>query len=135
MLNRLKEHRKRIAVLFSIGLVISLLLRRNLISADIMFLSDMFFIISMVFIISALWELVSNMGLFNSMVFGAKCLYRIFRRNISPSSQVKDEYIEYVNSRQKYSGVSTLLLIGIGFLGISVIPILFGNKFFSAIQF
>ena len=133
MIKKLQEYWLKTVILFSIGLVISLLIRRNLNSAGGMFISDMFFIIAMVFIVTAIWELVSNMGLFNSMVFGAKCFYRIFRKTIKPSTQVKEEYIEYVQGRRKFGSVPLLLLIGMGFLGISILPVLLGN-IFSASQ-
>jgi len=128
---RFKEYWKKTVVLFFIGLVIFLFLRRNLVLADSTFISDMFFIIAMVYIISALWELVSNMGLFNSMAFGAKCFYRLFMKRLGPSEQVKDEYIEYVNSREKFGDVPLLFLVGIGLLGISFIPVILGNNIFS----
>jgi len=121
---RLRECWKKAIVLFSIGLVISLFIRQNLNPANTIFFSDILFVIAMVFIISALWELVSNLGLFNGMVFGARCFYRIFRKRIGPSAEVKEEYINFVNARRKYGDISILLLIGIGFLGMSVLPVL-----------
>ena len=127
MHERTRRYWKKPVVLFFIGLLISFLIRRNLNMAGAMFFSDLFFIIAIVFIITGLAELVSNMGLFNSMVFGGKCLYRIFRQRLGTSAELKDEYIEYANTRRKYSGVSLLLIIGLGFLGISVLPILLGK--------
>jgi hypothetical protein len=76
----------------------------------------------MVFILFALAELVSNIGFFNNMVFGAKCLYRILRKRLGPSAQVNDEYIEFVYTRGKYGDVPLLLLTGLGLLGISLLP-------------
>ena len=97
-------------------------------------MSDMFFIIAIVFIITGLMELVLNTGFFNSMAFGGKCLYRIFRRRLGPSAQLKEEYIEYANTRRKFAGISLLLITGMGFLGISVLSFMLGEAF-SKLQF
>jgi hypothetical protein len=77
----------------------------------------------MVFILFALAELVSNLGFFNSMVFGTKCLYRIISKNLGSSVQVKEEYLDYVKARGKYGDVAFLLLTGLGLLGISLLPL------------
>lgn len=134
MYKRLQQYWKKIVVLFFIGFAINLLVNRNFNLTDGVFLSDMFFIIAMVFIVSASWELVSNLGLFNSMVFGTKCFYRVFRQKIASSEKVKDEYLEFTKTRHKYGSVSLLLLIGIGLLGIAALPILLSNRF-SVSQF
>ena len=116
---------KKPVVLLFVGLVISLFLKPYSSGlAGGVFLSDMLFIIALVFIVTGLGEFVLNTGFFNSLVFGGKCLYRIFRRRLASSSGLKDEYIEFTNTRLKFEGISLLLLIGFGFLGVSVLSIL-----------
>lgn len=126
----LKGQLKRIVVLLSVGLVLSLVMKRSMGVSGALFFSNMLFIISIVFITTALWQLVLNMGLFNSMIFGGKCLYRIFTKKLGTSPALKDEYVEYTNSRSKYTGIPVLLAIGLGMLGLSVLPILMGKTYF-----
>lgn len=86
------------------------------------FFSNLFFITAMVFIIPALWQIVSNIGLFNGFVFGTKLIYRLIRKKQVSSAMVKDEYVDYVNSRVKFTDAAALLAMGIVLLIISVLP-------------
>jgi len=106
---------KKIAVMTAAGVVLSLFIPSE------HMLSDMFFIISMVFFVSGLSKLIYNSGVFNSMVFGSKLIYRIFRKNIGASASLKDEYVEYTKSRVKYGDAGKMLLISLFWFVVSVL--------------
>jgi hypothetical protein len=121
----LQKYWKKSLILFFLGSGLSFLINRNihkLNNSGGVFLNDMLFITAMVFILFGLAELVSNIGFFNSMVFGTKCLYRLITKKLKSSALVKDEYIEFVNSRGKYSDVTLLLFTGLGLLILSLLP-------------
>ena len=113
--------RKKIMILFFVGVALSLFLKSSLGLSSHMFFVDMFFVISMMFLFCALFEIVSNSGFFNGLVFGSKCVYRIFKSQLGTSAEVGDEYIEYINSRHKSGDVSALLFVGIIFFAVSVL--------------
>jgi hypothetical protein len=129
MHKQLQEYWKKALVLLFIGLTLSVFINlklhnlQNINLREGILFSDVFFVCAMVFILFSFAELVSNLGFFNSMVFGTKCLYRLIRKRLGPSAQVKDEYLDYINTRGKYGDVSLLLLTGLGLLGISLLPI------------
>ena len=130
MREQLRKHWKKYLVLFFTGLTISCLINLSLGTSGGIFLSNLFFITAMAFIIPALWQIVSNIGFFNSLKFGTKLIYRLARKKPVPSSQVKDEYVEYVNSRVKFTDAATLLVMGIVLLIISVLPFPAGLLYF-----
>ena len=112
---------KKALIMFSVGIVFGLLINRNFSASPTYFISDMLFICAMVFLVCGLYQFVSNMGIFNSMVFGTKTLARLFRSKLGPSEQVKDEYIDYVKSRRKFTDVIQLLVISVVLIIISVL--------------
>ena len=85
------------------------------------FISDTLFIAFIVFFNIGLFQLVLNLGMFNSMVFGSRTLVRLFKKKAGSSESLKDEYVEYVKSRQKYTDVGTLVIIGLVCLAASIL--------------
>ena len=121
MLDKFRKSSKKIIVMLSTGILISLLFLRNSSSSPDYFLSDMFFLTAMIFLICGLYQFISNVGIFNSFVFGTKSLAKLFRSKLGPSEQVKDEYLEYTQSRSKYGDTLQLIIISAGLLLISVL--------------
>ena len=121
LVNGIRGIWKKAAIMIALGVGLSLLLNgRQGIS-----LSDAFFVCSMVFFLTALMQIVRNIGFLNSAIFGSKALYRLFRNKLGPSTTVKDEYVDYVNSRRKFRDIPLLLIIGAVFLLLSILISLF----------
>lgn len=121
MINRLYRAWKKIAILLCVGFVMSFFLKARLNLSGVAFLSDMFFTVSMVFFLYVLWEVVNNMGIFNSLKFGTKSFVRLIKSKLGPSEQVKQEYVDYVSSRPRRGDIAELLLCGGVLLALSVL--------------
>ena len=108
---------RKALVLLAIGAALSYLMH---IRWSIQF-ADIFFICAMMFFLVALMEIVSNIGFFNGLAFGTKSWFRIFRNRIRPSSETKDEYVDYVKNRRKFTDIPMLLLIALVLFIMSVL--------------
>jgi len=119
MIERLRRTWKKAAVIIIISSVLSFLINsRDLPLRD--FLSNTLFICSIMFMLSGLIELINNMGMFNSMTFGTRMLFRLVRNRLGPSTGVNNEYLEYVKSRRKYDDIPQLLAVSLTLFLISV---------------
>lgn len=121
MLRSLEKNQKKIIVLLIIGLAFSLFIKSVFNTGAGTFLSDIFFCISMTFFLYGLWEIVLDSGFFNSLIFGTKCLKDLVRSKLSTSEYLKEDYLEFVNSRNKEYDFSILLLMGVIFLAVSIL--------------
>ncbi|MCL2006589.1 MAG: DUF3899 domain-containing protein [Treponema sp.] len=121
MIDKFKKIRFKALVMLLAGIIFSIVFQRNLTLERSVYASNMIFMCTMIFIITGLSQLVSNIGLFNSMVFGTKSLFRLFKSKLGPSEQVKEEYVEYVRNRKQYGEIPQLLIIGAVLLGLSVL--------------
>jgi len=121
MQNYLYKNKKKLISLLITGFVLSLFIKWAFNTGWKNFLSDTIFCISMVFLLYGLWEIVLNLGFFNGLVYGAKCLKDLWKSKLKSSVYLKDDYIDFVRSRKKRYDYKLLILLGIALLFISVL--------------
>lgn len=114
-------HRRKLIILVLIGIIIAFVLHQSMGLTGWRFASDLFFTLSMVFFISALGQLVSNLGMFNSFIYGFKCFFQIFKNKKSRAGEMRDGYLEYVQSRPQKTGTWVLALFAAVFTALSVL--------------
>ncbi len=122
MLIALKDFWKKGIILVAIGVAVSLYMAIGpveLMTGGV--IGNSFFIISNVFLIVGLINLVENLGVFNGLKYGTKCLLRIIRGEKDNSETIKEGYIEYVKSRPKRRDVYLYFVFTGVFLIISLI--------------
>jgi len=83
--------------------------------------ADSFFVCSMLFIVVALWQIICNLGFFTGVTYGTKSFFRLFRNKIISSTELKDEYAEYVENRRKFTDMPVLFIIGLLLLLLAVV--------------
>ena len=68
---------------------------------------------------------LANMHMFTSLTYGVKRLKMIFRNTHESADSLKDDYIEYRNSRKHHDDVSLYMLCAATLIVISVLLSLF----------
>ena len=68
---------------------------------------------------------LTNMHMFTSLTYGVKLLKMIFRNNHESADSLKDDYIEYRNSRKHHDDVSLYMLCAATLIARSVLLSLF----------
>lgn len=121
-MQRIKVWREALSIVVA-GVALSLLTRRSGATGAAL-ASDMLFTTGMMFLILGLWRLIGNMGMFNSLKYGTKSLFRVLSNQKAPADKERDGYIAYVNSRPKHQDVLVTLLLSGGFLSLSVLSVL-----------
>lgn len=113
----LKNVWKKIVLLFTVGLVVSVVRMGVTGAAEGTYLTDALFTIGSVFLFFGLGGLVKNLGMFNSLKYGTKCLLHIVqgKRHVA-SDQMVGGYMEYVKSRPKAKDVPWTLACAAAFL-------------------
>lgn len=114
---------KKIAVAAVIGIVVSVIMQRRYATSIGVFASNAFFSVGMTFLLAALFGLVSNLGVFNSVVFSGKTVMKVLRNDRKKPGEESD-YADYVISRKKRGGVAVLFLFAVLFLMISALTAL-----------
>ncbi len=118
----LKNVWKKAAILCVAGIALAGVRKATAGSADGMFFSDMLFTVGSVFLCFGVGGLVKNLGAFNSLKYGTKCLINMFRnKRQEPSDKMAGGYLEYVKSRPKSKDVPWMMGFAAVFLSLSVL--------------
>lgn len=116
---------KKVVLLCAVGVALSFIRKLIFGSAQGAFLSDMLFTAGSVFLCFGLGGLVKNMGMFNSLKYGTKCLINMLRnKRQEPADKMKGGYLEYVKSRPKSRDVPWMMGFAAVFLILSALAAL-----------
>lgn len=123
VLESLKRIWKKALLLFGVGTAIAVFFQFAFSKANALFLPDLFFSVASVFLIAGLWNLIHNLGMFNSLKYGTKSLIALYRnkRMKPPEDKMAGGFIEYVNSREKRTDVPGLMLLALLFFALSML--------------
>lgn len=108
---------KKYLVLFIISVVFSFFMnyRWGITFADALFIG------AMTFFFVALMQIVSNLGSFTGLSYGTKTLFRIMKNKHKSSTDIRDDYVEHINNRRRFTDSSVLLLISLLLFLLSVL--------------
>lgn len=123
MLLQIKKAWKQVAAIIAVGIAVAVLMKnRNGTAADV-FITDLFFTIGTLFFFLGLLHLIGNMGMFTSLKYGARSLYRIVTNRKVLPGEMQDGYIEYAKSRPKHKDVPMMMLFTAGFFALSILSL------------
>ena len=118
----LKRIWKKAAALCAVGIAITFLMKLISGTGSRFFLTDALFTIGSVFFCFGLIGLVKNLGVFNSLKYGTKSLFRMFLgKREEPEDRMAGGYLEYVKSRPKTKDVPWLMAFSAAFFVLSVL--------------
>ncbi len=115
---------KKALILSSAGILFSALLQwigSGGLSLTAVFLTNTLFYVGMSFFVAGLISLVHNIGAFNGLIYGAKCVAAVFRGKQKTSLQMIDGYAEFCAGRRSYDHVAQLMVCAIAFFTLSVL--------------
>ncbi len=125
MLLSLKNIWKKAAILCAVGVALSLLREMLISPAPGMLLTDTLFAIGTVFFCFGLGALVRNLGVFNSLKYGFKSLFNMFRgKRQEPEDKMVGGYLEYIKSRPKSKDVPWIMAFAAAFFVLSLLAAL-----------
>ncbi len=116
-----KKTWKTVLVLAAIGVAASFFMKDRNGTSGLMFATDLLFTVAMAFFCWGLCCLVGNMGVFNGLTYGTKCLIRLIRGKRESSEQMKDGYLAYIASRPRHADAPRMLCLGAVFVVLSVL--------------
>lgn len=117
----LRQNRKKVSLLISIGLVLALILKHTLKSKWNIFISDIFFCLAFIFIIYGLWNFVLGVGFFDGFLFGARALRDLIYDKKDDVDYIDEDYLEFRERRSKKRDIGLPLFIGGILLALSIL--------------
>ena len=125
MLNKLKQSWLKMALLCVLGIVLSCFIGRGREQIFFVRVINAVFSAGMILLFVGIAHQLTNMHMFTSLTYGVKRLKMIFRNTHESADSLKDDYIEYRNSRKHHDDVSMYLLCAAALIAISVLLSLF----------
>lgn len=125
MLNKLKQSWLKIALVCVLGIVLAYFIGREREQAAFVWVINAVFSAGMLLLLVGIAHQLTNMHMFTSLSYGVKLLKMIFRNEHKSSDNLKNDYIEYRNSRKHHDDVSLYILCAAILIVISVLLSLF----------
>ncbi len=125
MLNRFKRSWPKMAFVCVLGIVLSYVIGRGREQTAFVWIINAVFSAGMALLLVGIAHQLTNMHMFTSLSYGVKLLKMIFRNEHKSADNLKDDYIEYRNSRKHHDDVSLYILCAAILIAISALLSLF----------
>lgn len=110
MLNKFKQSWPKMAFVCVLGIVVSYVIGRGREQTAFVWIINAIFSAGMALLFVGIAHQLTNMHMFTSLSYGVKLLKMIFRNEHKSADDLKDDYIEYRDSRKHHDDVSLYML-------------------------
>ncbi len=110
MLNKFKQSWLKMAFVCVLGIVVSYVICRGREQTAFVWIINAIFSAGMALLFVGIAHQLTNMHMFTSLSYGVKLLKMIFRNEHKSADDLKDDYIEYRDSRKHHDDVSLYMV-------------------------
>ena len=121
MLNKFKQSWPKMAFVCVLGIVVSYVICRGREQTAFVWIINAIFSAGMALLLVGIAHQLTNMHMFTSLSYGVKLLKMIFRNEHNSADDLKDDYIEYRDSRKHHDDVSLYMLCAAILIAISAL--------------
>lgn len=121
MLNKFKQSWPKMAFVCVLGIVVSYVIGRGREQTAFVWIINATFSAGMALLLVGIGHQLTNMHMFTSLSYGVKLLKMIFRNEHKSADDLKDDYIEYRDSRKHHDDVSLYMLCAAILIAISAL--------------
>lgn len=121
MLNKFKQSWPKMAFVCVLGIVVSYVICRGREQTAFVWIINAIFSAGMALLLVGIAHQLTNMHMFTSLSYGVKLLKMIFRNEHKSADDLKDDYIEYRDSRKHHDDVSLYMLCAAILIAISAL--------------
>ena len=121
MLNKFKQSWPKMAFVCVLGIVVSYVIGRGREQTAFVLIINAIFSAGMALLLVGIAHQLTNMHMFTSLSYGVKLLKMIFRNEHKSADDLKDDYIEYRDSRKHHDDVSLYMLCAAILIAISAL--------------
>ena len=121
MLNKFKQSWPKMAFVCVLGIVVSYVIGRGRELTAFVWIINAVFSAGLALLLVGIAHQLTNMHMFTSLSYGVKLLKMIFRNEHKSADNLKDDYIEYRNSRKHHDDVSLYTLCAAILIAISAL--------------
>ena len=121
MLNKFKQSWPKMAFVCVLGIAVSYVIGRGREQTAFVWIINAIFSAGMALLLVGIAHQLTNMHMFTSLSYGVKLLKMIFRNEHKSADDLKDDYIEYRDSRKHHDGVSLYMLCAAILIAISAL--------------
>lgn len=121
MLNKFKQSWPKMAFVCVLGIVVSYVICRGREQMAFVWIINAIFSAGMALLLVGIAHQLTNMHMFTSLSYGVKLLKMIFRNEHKSADDLKDDYIEYRDSRKHHDDVSLYMLCAAILIAISAL--------------
>lgn len=121
MLNKFKQSWPKMAFVCVLGIVVSYVIGRGMEQTAFVWIINAIFSAGMALLLVGIAHQLTNMHMFTSLSYGVKLLKMIFRNEHKSADDLKDDYIEYRDSRKHHDDVSLYMLCAAILIAISAL--------------
>lgn len=121
MLNKFKQSWPKMAFVCALGIVVSYVIGRGREQTAFVWIINAIFSAGMALLLVGIGHQLTNMHMFTSLSYGVKLLKMIFRNEHKSADDLKDDYIEYRDSRKHHDDVSLYMLCAAILIAISAL--------------
>lgn len=121
MLNKFKQSWPKLAFVCVLGIVVSYVIGREREQTAFVWIINAIFSAGMALLFVGIAHQLTNMHMFTSLSYGVKLLKMIFRNEHKSADDLKDDYIEYRDSRKHHDDVSLYMLCAAILIAISAL--------------
>ena len=121
MLNKFKQSWPKLAFVCVLGTVVSYVIGRGREETAFVWIINAIFSAGMALLLVGIAHQLTNMHMFTSLSYGVKLLKMIFRNEHKSADDLKDDYIEYRDSRKHHDDVSLYMLCAAILIAISAL--------------
>lgn len=121
MLNKFKQSWPKMAFVCVLGIVVSYVIGRGREQTAFVWIINAIFSAGMALLLVGIGHQLTNMHMFTSLSYGVKLLKMIFRNEHKSADDLKDDYIEYRDSRKHHDDVSLYMVCAAILIAISAL--------------
>lgn len=121
MLNKFKQSWPKMAFVCVLGTAVSYVIGRGREQTAFVWIINAIFSAGMALLLVGIAHQLTNMHMFTSLSYGVKLLKMIFRNEHKSADDLKDDYIEYRDSRKHHDDVSLYMLCAAILIAISAL--------------
>ena len=121
MLNKFKQSWPKLAFVCVLGIVVSYVIGRGREQTAFVWIINAIFSAGMALLLVGIAHQLTNMHMFTSLSYGVKLLKMIFRNEHKSADDLKDDYIEYRDSRKHHDDVSLYMVCAAILIAISAL--------------
>ena len=121
MLNKFKQSWPKMAFVCVLGIVVSYVIGREREQTAFVWIINAVFSAGMALLLVGIAHQLTNMHMFTSLSYGVKLLKMIFRNEHKSADDLKNDYIEYRDSRKHHDDVSLYMVCAAILIAISAL--------------